>query len=61
MSNTAGQSRGKIAGYLMAGAGFLMIVANALDYLLGWGANLMPLFIIGLGLVVAGMGLSARV
>ena len=60
MSDSANQSRKKTAGYLIAGTGFLMILANALDYLFDWGATLMPLFIIGIALVVTGMGLSAR-
>ena len=41
-------------------AGFLMIVANALDYLLGWGRDLFPLLIIGLSLVVVGVNLSSE-
>ncbi len=50
----------KIAGYAVLIVGFLMIVANALDYLLGWGAGLFPLMIIGLALVVVGTGLYTR-
>ncbi len=59
-SNFSKIRAGKVAGYAMLIAGFLMILANALGYLLGWSANLMPMFIIGLALVVVGMGVSAR-
>ena len=38
----------------------LMIAANALGYLFGWDADLVPLMIIGLALVVVGINLSAR-
>ena len=44
----------------MAGVGFLMILINALDYLLGWDQELMPLMIIGLVLVITGMNLSRK-
>ena len=42
----------------MAGIGFLMILANAINYLLDWGRQMTPLMIIGLVLVVTGMNLS---
>jgi len=50
----------KTAGYVIAGIGFLMILANALEYLLGWDTEFTPLMTIGLVLVVSGMSLSAR-
>jgi len=39
----------------MAGVGFLMIIFNALDYILGWEGNSTPLFIIGLVFVAVGL------
>ncbi|MBR9700055.1 hypothetical protein GOV09_06365 [Candidatus Woesearchaeota archaeon] len=45
-------------GYVMAGAGFFMIIVNALDYLLGWDIEFTPLLIIGLVLVVVGMNMD---
>ncbi len=39
----------------MAGVGFLMILINALGYLLGWQTDFTPLWIIGLVFVVIGM------
>ncbi len=49
-------SKGKIRGYVMAGAGFVMILANALDYLLRLETEFTPSGIIGLVFVVIGMG-----
>jgi len=60
MTNSPKQNGKKTAGYVMAGVGFLMILVNALDYLLGWDGEFMPLMIIGLVLVVSGMNLSRR-
>lgn len=57
---TADRNRKRTAGLIMAAAGFVLILANALDYLFGWEANLVPLFIIGIMLVVVGTSLSAR-
>lgn len=45
----------KVRGQVMAGVGFLMIIFNALDYILGWEGNSTPLFIIGLVLVAVGL------
>jgi len=45
----------KKKGYVMAGAGFLMILVNALSYLLGWHTNFTPVGIIGIVFVVIGM------
>jgi len=39
----------------MLGSGFIMIVANALDYLLGWNTELSPIGIIGLVFVAIGL------
>ena len=60
MTNSTNLGRRRLAGRLMATAGFLMIFANALDYLLGWDGELVPLLIIGLVLVVTGLSLSTR-
>ncbi|MFC1685461.1 hypothetical protein ACFLZZ_00380 [Nanoarchaeota archaeon] len=48
----------KIRGQIMAGIGFVMILANALNYLLNWGKEMTPLFIIGLVFVVIGMNMT---
>ncbi|MBT4174110.1 hypothetical protein HOC80_04900 [archaeon] len=45
----------KIKGYIMAGVGFLMILVNALSYLLNWEGEFVPIFIIGLVFVAVGM------
>ena len=42
----------------MVVVGFVMILINAFDYLFGWNANLIPLLIIGLALVVSGIYLA---
>jgi hypothetical protein len=60
MTNSTNLGRKKLAGRLMTTVGFLMILANALDYLLGWDGKLIPLLIIGLVLVVTGLSLSTR-
>ena len=60
MTNSTNLRRKRLAGRLMATAGFLMILANALDYLLDWGGELVPLLIIGLVLIVTGLSLSTR-
>lgn len=60
MINSTNLGRKRLAGQLMVALGFVMILANALDYLLGWGADLIPLLIIGLVLVVSGLSLSTR-
>ncbi len=57
MTDTINQNRKRTVGYVMAGAGCLMILANALDFALGWEANLIPLFIIGIALASVGMSL----
>jgi len=44
----------------MASIGILMILANALNYVLDWDRQMTPLMIIGLVLVVTGMNLSRR-
>jgi len=41
----------------MAGVGFVMILINALSYILKWKTNSTPLLIIGLVCVVVGMNM----
>jgi hypothetical protein len=60
MESEQSQQGRKTSGYLMAGVGFLMILANAVNYLLDWGRQMTPLMIIGLVLVVTGMNLAKR-
>lgn len=60
MTSNPNQNSKKNAGYAMAGIGLLMILANALNYVLGWDGEFMPLMIIGLVLVVTGMNLSRK-
>jgi len=60
MIDSPKQSSGKTTGYLMAGIGLLMVLANALNYVLGWDGEFVPLMIIGLVLVVTGMNLSRK-
>ena len=60
MIDASDTKRRKHTGNAMMFAGFMMILANALDYLLGWEANLFPLMIIGLSLVAIGANLSVR-
>ena len=55
MTITPKQNSKKNAGHIMAGIGLLMILANALNYVLDWDGEFMPLMIIGLVLVVTGM------
>jgi hypothetical protein len=52
------QTGKQTAGFIMTGVGFMMILVNALDYLLGWNNDYTPLWIIGLVLVVTGINLS---
>ena len=60
MTSGTNLGRKRFAGQLIAAVGFLMILANALDYLLGWDGKFIPLLIIGLVLVVSGLSLSTR-
>ncbi|HSG96388.1 MAG TPA: hypothetical protein VLA11_00155, partial [Woeseiaceae bacterium] len=60
MTKVSSRNSKKIAGNIVSVVGFLMILANALDYVLGWDANLVPLLIIGLVLVAVGLGLSTN-
>ena len=60
MTKVSGRNSKKTAGNIVSVVGFLMILANALDYVLGWDANLVPLLIIGLVLVAVGLGLSTN-
>ncbi len=60
MTNITKQNSKKSTGYVMAGIGLLMILANALNYVLGWDGEFTPLMIIGLVLVITGMNLSKK-
>jgi hypothetical protein len=48
------KSNNKKIGYVMAIAGFLLIVANALQYIFSNNATFVPALTIGLALVVVG-------
>ena len=48
----------RVAGYFAAVVGFLMLVSNALGYLLDWPRDHTPFLIIGLVLVVTGINLA---
>ena len=60
MANSTNSERERLAGRRIATVGFLLVLANAFDYLLGWEGNLIPLLIIGLVLVATGLSLSSR-
>jgi hypothetical protein len=60
MTNNTKQSSKKTSGYVMASIGLLMILANALNYVLGWDGEFTTLMIIGLVLVVTGMNLVKK-
>ncbi len=60
MTDSSNYKLGKIAGYAMMIIGFLMVLANAVGYVLAWQVNLIPLMIIGLALVLVGKNLSVR-
>jgi hypothetical protein len=60
MTKVPNPNRKKTAGKIISAVGFLMILANALDYLLGWDNNLVPLLIIGLALIAVGLSLSSN-
>lgn len=45
----------KVHGRIMVISGFLMLIFNALDYLLGWNQEIMFFGIIGLVFVVIGL------
>jgi hypothetical protein len=59
INNTKLNSK-KTSGYVMAGIGLLMLLANAFNYVLGWDGEFVPLMIIGLVLVVTGMNLVKK-
>jgi hypothetical protein len=44
----------QISGYIMAAVGFVMILMNALSYLLGWDLKSPAFTILGLVLIVTG-------
>ncbi len=58
VSTQSSSSTRKTAGTIMSAVGFLMILANALDYILGWQAEFTPLWMMGLVVVVIGMHIS---
>jgi hypothetical protein len=58
MTDSPKKNSKRTRGYVMAGVGFLMILVNTLDYLLGWDGEFVPLMIIGLVFVVSGMNLA---
>jgi len=60
MTRSTNLGRKRVAGRLIATVGFLMILVNAFDYVLGLDGNLTPLLVIGLVLVVTGLSLSTR-
>jgi hypothetical protein len=47
--------RQQLSGYIMAGVGFIMILINALGYLLGWDLKFPVFTILGLVLIVTGV------
>lgn len=50
----------QISGYIMAIVGFVLILINALGYILGWELKSPALTIVGLVLVVIGAGTAKR-
>jgi hypothetical protein len=44
----------QVSGYIMAGVGFVMILINALSYLLGWDLKSPGFTIFGLVLIIIG-------
>ena len=50
----------KMYAYMMAGAGFIMILANAINYVFGLGISSSVSTVIGLALVVTSMGMSRK-
>jgi membrane protein implicated in regulation of membrane protease activity len=50
----------KVSGYIMAGVGFVMILINALSYLLGWDLKSPAFTILGLVLIVIGARTAHR-
>jgi hypothetical protein len=48
----------KAKGRVMVGAGFAMIVLNALNYLLEWNSEFTPIGIIGLVFVAVGLRMA---
>jgi len=51
----------QISGYIMAGAGFVMILINALSYLLGWDLKSPAFTILGLVLIVIGAKAARKI
>ena len=50
-----------ISGYLMAGSGFVMILINAMSYLLGWDWKSPAFTIVGLVLIVIGARTAGKI
>ncbi len=50
----------QISGYIMAGVGFVMILINAMSYLLGWDLKSPAFTILGLVLIVIGARIAGK-
>jgi hypothetical protein len=51
----------QISGYIMAAGGFVMILMNALSYLLGWDLKSPAFTILGLVLIVTGTKTARKI
>jgi membrane protein implicated in regulation of membrane protease activity len=51
----------QISGYIMAAVGFIMILMNALSYLLGWDLKSPAFTILGLVLIVIGAKTARKI
>jgi hypothetical protein len=51
----------QISGYIMAAVGFVMILMNALSYLLGWDLKSPAFTILGLVLIVTGAKTARKI
>ena len=51
----------QISGYIMAAGGFVMILMNALSYLLGWDLKFPAFTILGLVLIVTGAKTARKI
>jgi hypothetical protein len=50
----------RFSGHIMAGIGFLMLLANAFAYLFGWDMRHPAFTVLGLVFVVIGMGMVKK-
>jgi len=50
----------QISGYIMASVGFVMILINAMSYLLGWDLKSPAFTILGLVLIVIGARIAGK-